>query len=148
MLFSFLVNRYNFCSIRAFVQSERYFLSFRQSLKTIESGFQYEFLHHFIIRRLSILWPWALFRSKLFIILAKSSVEKLTESSDLLFSFARLSVVHWVHWSAEKILKSSAFSLKFFINLFSWKRGGIAGIFYYLESFSKWTNTFSSWQQN
>ena len=47
-----------------------------------------------------------------------SSVEKLTVSSDLLVSFARLLgktllLFNRVHWFAKKVLKSSAFSLKF-----------------------------------
>ena len=63
-----------------------------------------------------------------------SSVEKLTVLSDLLVSFARLLgktllLFNRVHWFAKKVLKSSAFSLKFVINLFSWNRGGIQGIF-------------------
>ena len=60
----------------------------------------------------------------MFIILEMSSVEKLTVSSDLLVSFARLLgkallLLNRVHWFAKKVLKSPAFSLKFVINLFS-----------------------------
>ena len=52
------------------------------------------------------------------------SVEKLTESSDLFVSFTRLSgktllLFNRVHWLAKKVLKGSALSLKFVINLFS-----------------------------
>ena len=49
-----------------------------------------------------------------------SSVEKLTVSSDLLVSFARLLgktlFFNRVDWFAKKALKGSAFSLKFVIN--------------------------------
>ena len=60
----------------------------------------------------------------MFIILEMSSVEKLTVSNDLLVSFARLLdkallLFHRLHWFAKEVLKSSAFSLKFVINLFS-----------------------------
>ena len=53
-----------------------------------------------------------------------SLVEKLIVSSDLLDSFARLLgktllLFNRVHWFAKKVLKSSALSLKFVINLFS-----------------------------
>ena len=49
------------------------------------------------------------------------SVEKLTVSSDLLVSFARLLgktllLFNRVHWFAKKVLKGSAFSLKLVIN--------------------------------
>ena len=81
----------------------------------------------FLVNRyniLSISRLWALFGSKLFIILEMSSVEKLTVSSDLLVSFARLLgktllLFNRVHWFAKKVLKSLAFSLKFVTNLFS-----------------------------
>ena len=68
------------------------------------------------------------------IILEISSVVKLTVSNDLLVSFAgllrkTLLLFNRVHWFAKKVLKSSAFSLKFVINLFSWNRGVIPGIF-------------------
>ena len=62
------------------------------------------------------------------------SFEKLTASSDLLVSFARLLgktllLLNRVHWFAKKVLKSiakkvlksSAFSLKFVINLLTEK---------------------------
>ena len=132
----------------AFSKSKGNFPSFRQSLKIIDTGLHIEFSHSFIIRILSISWPWALFGSKLFIILDVSTVEKLTVSSSLLVSFSSwfaktLLLFNRVHWLAKKILKSSAFSLKFVINLISWNTGGIQGIFYYLEEFLKWTNTFS-----
>ena len=95
---------------------------------------QIELAHNFIIRIPSILSLWALFRSKLFIILEMSSVEKLIESSDLLVRFARLLcktllLFKKVYWLAKKVLKSSSFSLKFGINLFSWNRGGIKELF-------------------
>ena len=132
----------------AFFQSEGNFPSFRQSLKIIDSGLHIEFPHNFIIRILSISWPWALFGSKLFIILDVSTVEKLTVSSNLLVRFSSsfgktLLLLNRVHWFAKKVLKSLAFSLKFVINLISWNRGGVQGIFYYLKEFLKWTNTFS-----
>ena len=55
-------------------------------------------------------------------------------SSDLLVIFPRLLdktllLFSRVHWFAKKVLKSLAFSLKFVINLFSWNRGGMQGIF-------------------
>ena len=54
--------------------------------------------------------------------------------SDLLVSFARLLgktmlLFNKVHLFAKKVLKSSAFPLKFVINLFWWNRGGIQGFF-------------------
>ena len=52
---------------------------------------QIEFPHNVIIRILSILRPCALSGSRLFSILGISSAEKLTESSGLLVSFAKLS---------------------------------------------------------
>ena len=60
-----------------------------------------------------------------------SSVEKLTISIDLLVSFARLLAKTMVllHWFAKKSVIKFSFSLKFVINLFSWKRGSILGIF-------------------
>ena len=63
-----------------------------------------------------------------------SSVKKLTVSSDFSVSFARLLgktllLFNRVHWFAKEVLKNSAFSLKFIINLFSSNRGGIQGIF-------------------
>ena len=65
-----------------------------------------------------------LFGSNLLIILEKSSVVKLTVSSDLLVSFARilgktLLLFNRVHWLAKKVLKNSTFCLKFLTNLFS-----------------------------
>ena len=107
----------------SFFQSEGNLPSFRQSLKIIDSGLYIEFQHNYIIRILSISWPWALFGSKLFIILEMSSFEKLTVSSDFFVSFARLLgktllLFNRAHWFAKKVLKSSAFSLKF-VNLFS-----------------------------
>ena len=100
------------------------FPSFRQSLKVIDSGFYIESPYNFIIRILSISWQWALSGPKLFIILEMSSVVKLTVSSDLLVSFARLlgktlPLFNRVNWFAKKVLKSSTFSLKLVINLFS-----------------------------
>ena len=58
------------------------------------------------------------------------SVDKLTESSELLLSFAgllnkTLLLFNRVCWFAKKLLKCLAFSLKFVMNLFSWNRGGI-----------------------
>ena len=38
-------------------------------------------------------------------------------------------VVQYSALVCKRVLKSSAFSLKFVINLFSWNRGGIQGIF-------------------
>ena len=72
----------------AFSKSKGNFPSFRKSLKIIDTGLHIEFSHSFIIRILSISWPWALFGSKLFIILDVSTVEKLTVSSSLLVSFS------------------------------------------------------------
>ena len=122
----------------AFFQSEGNFLSLkiikRQSLKNIDSGMYIEFPHNFIIHILIISWLWALFGSKLLIILEALSVEKLTVSSDLLVSFARLLgktllLFNRVHWFAKKVLKSLAYSLKFVANLFSWNRRGIQRMF-------------------
>ena len=67
-----------------------------------------------------------------------SSVEKLTVSSDFLVSFARLLgkallFFNRGHWFAKKVLRSSAFSLKIVINLFSWNRGGIEEAFLLLR---------------
>ena len=58
-----------------------------------------------------------LFGSKLLIILEKSSVVKLTVSSDLLVSFARilgktLLLFNRVHWLAKKVLKKFSFLFK------------------------------------
>ena len=52
------------------------------------------------------------------------SVDKLTESSELLLSFAgllnkTLLLFNRVCWFAKKLLKCLAFSLKFVMNLFS-----------------------------
>ena len=132
----------------AFFQSEVNFPSYRQSLKIFDSSLHTEFPRNFIIRILSISWPWDLFGCELFIILEMPSVEKLTVSSDLLVSFARLLgktllLFNRVHWFAKKVLKSSAFSLKFDINLFSWNRGGVQGIFLLFRKAFK-INHFSS----
>ena len=120
--------------IWAFFQSDGNFPFFRQPLKIIDSRLHIEFPHIFIIRILSLSWPWVIFGSKLFIILEMSSVEKLTVSRDLLVSFTRLLgktllLSNTVHLFAKKVLKSSAFSLKFPIDLISWNRECIQGIF-------------------
>ena len=78
-----------------------------------------------------------------------SSVEKLTVSSDLLVSFARLLgktllLFNRVHWFAKKVLKSSAFSLKFVVIYFHETEELYKEFFHYLERFLKWINTFSS----
>ena len=102
-----------------FFQSELNFPSFRKSLKIIESGLHIEFPHNFIIRILSISWPWALFWSKLFIILEMSSVEKLTASSDLLVSFARLlgKTLYVLACPSLHVIKAFSFLLyKYFIS--------------------------------
>ena len=106
----------------AFFQSEGNFPSFRESLNIIDSGLHIEFPHNFIILILSTSWPWALFGSKLFtinelIILEMSSVEKLTVSSDLLVSFAKLLgktllLFNIVHWFAKKSIKKFSFLFK------------------------------------
>ena len=106
----------------AFFQSEGNFPSFRESLQIIDSGLHIEFPHNFIILILSTSWPWALFGSKLLtindlIILDMSSVEKLTVSSDLLVSFARLLgktlvLFNRVHWFAKKSIKGFSFLFK------------------------------------
>ena len=82
-------------------------------------------------------------------ILEISSVEKLTVSSDLLLSFARLVgkallLFNRVHWCAKKVLKSSVFSLKVVINLFTGNPGGIQEFHLLFTKILKWTNTFSS----
>ena len=81
----FLVKTYNI----SFFPIRSKFSYFKESLEIINSGVHIEFAHNFIIRILSILSPWALFESKLFVILEISLVEKLNISSHLLASFPR-----------------------------------------------------------
>ena len=107
---------------------------FKQSLKIIERGLQIEFPHSFIIRILSISWPCALFGSKWLIILAMSLLEKFIESKHLFVSWGKsvgktLFLLEREHWFTKKWLNNSVFSLKSVMNLFSWKRGGMQGIF-------------------
>ena len=107
---------------------------FKQSLKIIERGLQIEFRHSFIIRILSISWLCALFGSKWLIVLAMSLLENCIESRRLFVSWGRLVgktllLLKREHWFTKKWLNNSAFSLKSVTNLFSWKRGGMQGIF-------------------
>ena len=111
---------------------------FKQSLKIIERGLQIEFPHSFIIRILSISWPCALFGSKWLIILAMSLLEKCIESRHLFVSWGRsvgktLLLLKRGHWFTKKGLNNLAFSLKSVMNLLSWKRGSMQGMFCYLE---------------
>ena len=114
---------------------------FKQSLKIIERGFQIEFPHSFIIRILSISWPCALFGSKWLIILAMSLLEKCIESRHLFVSWGRsvckaLLLLKREHWFTKKWLNNSAFSLNSVMNLFSWKKGGMQGIFLLFKNVS------------
>ena len=111
---------------------------FKQSLKIIERGLQIEFPHSFIIRILSISWPCALFGSKWVIILAMSLLEKCIESRHLFVSWGRsvgktLLLLKRGHWFTKKGLNNLAFSSKSVMNLLSWKRGSMQGMFCYLE---------------
>ena len=69
-----------------------------------------------------------------------SSVDKLTESSDLLVSFANLLGKTLL----LKVLKSSSFTLKFGIICFYETEEVCEEYFYYLERFLRWINTLSS----
>ena len=84
---------------------------------------------------LMLSWPFALFGSKLWIILAISSWEKLTEDKRLSSNNEVAMGVCCCY--AKNPLKSSAFSLKSVKNFSSWNNDGIRGIFLL---FKKWLN--------
>ena len=119
-----------------------------KSLKIIDSGLHIEFPHNFIIQILTIPGAKALFESKLFFILEMLSVEKLTVSSDLLVSFARLlgkAPLLFNRVVCKKSIKKFSFHFKVCYKfIFMKERRNARGIFYYLERFLKWTNMFSS----
>ena len=78
---------------------------------------------------LTLSWPWALFGSKFWfsnVVLRKTYRRcddvKGDDVSLLLFFIQE-------HFFAKSALKSSAFSLKSVINLFSWNNSGIRGFF-------------------
>ena len=117
LFISFLVNRYNmslFPIRRKLPLLQTIIQNYRQWFaNSISTQFYYSYSEHIVTE--------ALFGFKFFIILEMSFVEKFTESSDLLVSFSRLLynallLFSRVHRFAKK---SSAFSLKFVINLFS-----------------------------
>ena len=85
-----------------------------------------------------------------------TSLEKLTESSDLLVSFAKLLgktllLFNRVHWFAKKKKKKKKKTKKVSILfevcykfIFIKQRRYTRNIFHYLERLLKWTYTFSS----
>ena len=82
-----------------------------------------------------------------------TSLEKLTESSDLLVSFAKLLgktllLFNRVHWFAKKKKKKTKkVSILFEVCykfIFIKQRRYTRNIFHYLERLLKWTYTFSS----
>ena len=120
-----------------------------QSLKIVLKGLQIEFPLSFIIHILRISWPCALFGCKWLIILAMSQLEKYIESRHLFVRWGRsvgktLLLLKRKHWLTKKWLNNSAFCLKSVMNLFSWKRGGMLGIFLLLKSVLISTNMFSN----
>ena len=109
----FLLKTYNI----SFFPIRSKFSYFRQSLEIINSGVHVEFAHSFIIRTLSILSPWALFGSKLLVILEIALVEKLNISSHLLASFPKnsgktLLLFNTLHCFSKKSVKKFRFCLK------------------------------------
>ena len=77
---------------------------------------------------LIILWPWALFGSKVLIIFPMSLSVKVMLDKDLSVRFSqlvgrKLVLIINEHWLAKNELNGSAFSLKSVINLISWKPG-------------------------
>ena len=105
--------------------------SLTQSLKIIERGLKIEFPHSFIIWILSMSWQCALFGFKLLIILAMSLLEKYIELRHLLKT---LLLLKREHWFPKKRLNNPAFSLITVMNIFSWKTGGMQGIFLILRN--------------
>ena len=90
--------------------------------------------YYLIIRMLCISWLWASFEFKSPIISTMPLFKKFIEFRNLSVSFGRLLgktllLFNKVHWLAKNISKSSASSLNLGANLFSWKSGGIQGIF-------------------
>ena len=82
----------------------------------------------------SISWWWALFGPKRLIILTISLLEKFIESRDYFvtrrrFTGKTLLLLNIVHYFAKNVLGNSAFSMKSAMSLFSWKSGGIQGLF-------------------
>ena len=89
--------------------------------------------HSFNIRMLMLLWPWALFRLKFWIIFNMSLFANFTIDKSLSVrkwnrGRSLLSFLIKEHCFAKKELKSSAFSLKSVINLLLWNNGGTTGI--------------------
>ena len=100
---------------------------------------QIRFRHSFIIRMQSI-WLYALFGSKWVIILTirlleKPIVLKCIESGHLFLSWSRsvgkkFLLLNREHWFLKNLLINSAlFSLKYVMNIFSWKSGGTEWVF-------------------
>ena len=83
-----------------------------------------------------------------------TSLEKLTESSDLLVSFAKLLgktllLFNRVHWFAKKKKKKKTKKVSILFEvcykfIFIKQRSYTRNIFHYLERLLKWTYTFSS----
>ena len=83
-----------------------------------------------------------------------TSLEKLTESSDLLVSFAKLLgktllLFNRVHWFAKKKKKKKTKKVSILFEvcykfIFIKQRRYTRNIFHYLERLLKWTYTFSS----
>ena len=102
------------------------------------------------IRILIMSWPWALLKSRSWIILAISLLLNDTDEVNLsaLFKNVEQSLLQLFikeHCSAKKELKISAFLLKSVAYLFWCFKGGIPGTFYYSKTSSKLTNRISCW---
>ena len=113
----------------------------------IRRGFIIDLPHILSMRMLIILYPCALFESKLCINFSISFSVNVIFDKDLSILGCRkegnsllLSMIE--HCLAKKQLNNLAFSLKFVTNLFSWKIGGIQGIFYYYGKTLVLTNMF------
>ena len=113
----------------------------------IRRGFIIDLLHILSMRMLIMSCPCTLFGSKLCITFSISSSVNRIFGKDLSVLGCRkegislpLSIIE--HCLAKKELNNSAFSLKFVTNLFSWKIGGIQGIFYYYGKTLVLTNMF------
>ena len=106
----------------------------RDDLNINSSDLQREASQGFTIKILTMSWPWGLFGSKFLITFRISSFVKRIIDSDSWVFFVKVvwrSVQVFIreHYFAKDVLNISAFLLKSMINLFSYSKVGIQGIF-------------------
>ena len=103
---------------------------FIQDWNIKSKGLQMDLPHSFNKQMLNMSWPWALLGPRFWIIVAISSLVKVTVEIGFFVllqrmkgSLLKLFIIE--HCLAKKQLNSSAFFLKSVTYLFQWMRGGI-----------------------